>query len=64
MGASPSPMSDPTLSRLQGRAGKGRSNPMVAIVAAIVVAAIGALGLYALTGPHGAPAPAASTSVR
>lgn len=46
------PMSDPTLTRLQGRRRRRGSSLVVSLLAAALVAAVGAAGLYALTRPH------------
>lgn len=46
-------MSDPTLTRLQGRGRKRRSSLVVSLLAAMLITAVGAAGFYALTKPHG-----------
>jgi hypothetical protein len=57
------PMSDPTLTRLQKSSRKGKGNMlMVAAPAALVVALLGAAGVYALTHGH-TPGTVATSSV-
>jgi hypothetical protein len=46
------PMSDPTLTRLQGRGRRRAFSLVVSLLAAVLAAAVGAAGLHALTRPR------------